>query len=137
MIRCEACRTLNEDNARACTWCGTSLWLSGRAPSGNIGSQRPVTQEEKQPQSAYTPPQYSPYAPPVVQPQPGMVQPRQGGYRCPYCHSTALPFSVEKISEAGWIIFAVMLVFCFPLFWIGLLMKEDQRFCSVCRARLS
>jgi hypothetical protein len=43
---------------------------------------------------------------------------------------------MQKISEAGWIVFAIMLVTCFPLFWIGFLMKQDERFCSVCRARL-
>jgi hypothetical protein len=133
MIRCEACRTLNEDNARSCTWCGTSLWLSGRAPTGEI-SRGPATQQQQQ-QSTYAPPRY---APPAVQPQPAPVQ-RQGGggYRCPYCHSNAMPFRVEKITEAGWVMFAVMLVFCLPLFWIGLLMKESQQFCSACRARLS
>jgi hypothetical protein len=63
-------------------------------------------------------------------------QTRLSGYRCPYCHSPAPPFTVQKISEGGWIVFGLMLFFCLPLFWIGLLMKEDQRFCSNCRARL-
>ncbi|HEY0319979.1 MAG TPA: LITAF-like zinc ribbon domain-containing protein [Pyrinomonadaceae bacterium] len=136
MIRCDACRTLNEDNARVCTGCGTSLWLTGRAPSTDL-SRGPVTQEQQR-QSTYTPPpSYNPYAPPAVQPAAGMPRPNPGGYRCPYCHSNAQPFTLQKISESGWIVFAMMLVFCLPLFWIGLLMKEDQRFCSVCRARLS
>lgn len=130
MIRCDACRTLNEDNARVCTWCGTSLWLSGRAPSQDL-SRGPVTQARP---VAYTPP-CNAYAPPVVQAAAGRPQP--AGYRCPYCQSTAPPFKLEKISEGGWIVFAMMLLFCFPLFWIGLLMKEDQRFCSSCRSRLS
>src|SRR4051794_34186384 len=99
MIRCDACRTLNDDNARACTGCGTSLWLTGRAPTGDI-NRRPVTQEERPP--AYTPPSYSAYAPPVAQ-RPAAsnrAQTQFSGYRCPYCHSTAQPFTVEKISEA-------------------------------------
>jgi hypothetical protein len=30
-----------------------------------------------------------------------------------------------------------MLMFCFPLFWIGLLMKEDVKVCADCGRRLS
>ena len=134
MIRCDACRTLNEDNARSCTWCGTSLWLSGRTPTGDM-HRGPATQEQQQRQSAYTPPAPNAYAPPAVQ-QPPHIKPRPAGYSCPYCHSTAPPFALQKISEAGWIVFAMMMLFCFPLFWVGLLMKEDQRYCSACRARL-
>lgn len=140
MIRCDACRTLNDDNARSCTGCGTSLWLTGRAPTGDM-TRGPAVQERQQP--AYTPPSYNPYAPPVAPVRPAPVNrtqppqpPSAAGYRCPYCKSTAPPFTIEKISEAGWIVFAMMMLFCFPLFWIGLLMKENQRFCSACRARL-
>ena len=134
MIRCDACRTLNDDNARVCTGCGTSLWLTGREPTGDI-NRRPVMQEERQ--AAYTPPSYNPYTPPAAQPVVNSrQQPPMTGYRCPYCRSTAPPFTLEKISEAGWLVFALMLFFCFPLFWIGLLMKENQRYCSACRARL-
>jgi len=130
MITCDVCRTLNEDNARSCTWCGTSLWLSGRAPSGDISRARPTVEERQQP-PAYTPPQATAYAPPVVQPH--AARPQATGYRCPYCKSAAPPFTIQKISDAGWIVFALMLVMCFPLFWIGLLMKDEQRFCSACR----
>ena len=133
MITCDVCRTLNEDNARSCTWCGTSLWLSGRQPSGDISSARPVAERQ---QPAYTPPSASAYTPPAVQPQTARP-PQPTGYRCPYCKSSAPPFAIQKISDAGWIVFALMLLMCFPLFWIGLLMKDEQRFCSMCRARLS
>lgn len=33
--------------------------------------------------------------------------------------------------------FALMLLFCFPLFWIGLLMKDYHQICSACRVRLN
>ncbi len=136
MIRCESCRTLNEDNARNCSWCGMSLWLSGRT-TGDVKREQ-VMPKERQP--AYTTPPPTPprtaYAQPPVRTSPNRPQPEQTGYRCPYCHTTAPPFNVQKISEAGWIVFAIMLLFCFPLFWVGLLMQEDQRVCSVCRARL-
>jgi hypothetical protein len=37
----------------------------------------------------------------------------------------------------GWIVFCALLIFCLPLFWVGLLMKEEQRVCPMCRARLA
>ncbi|HEX8174732.1 MAG TPA: LITAF-like zinc ribbon domain-containing protein [Pyrinomonadaceae bacterium] len=124
---------MNDDNARSCTGCGTSLWLSGRAPTGDINT-RTATQERP---PAYTPPSYNDYAPPpAVRPETSRPQPHATGYRCPYCKSSAPPITIEKISEGGWIVFAMLLFFCFPLFWIGLLMKDSQQFCSACRARL-
>jgi DNA-directed RNA polymerase subunit RPC12/RpoP len=63
-------------------------------------------------------------------------QPRPRRPRCPYCGSTAAPYYTNVISQAGWITFALLLVFCFPLFWIGLLITEPQRMCSDCNARL-
>jgi DNA-directed RNA polymerase subunit RPC12/RpoP len=56
--------------------------------------------------------------------------------RCPYCGSTTSPYTTTEISQAGWITFALLLVFCFPLFWIGLLITESHRKCSDCNARL-
>jgi hypothetical protein len=132
MIRCEACRTLNEDNARSCSWCGTSLWLSGRTPTGEV-KRAPAMQAERPP--VYSPPPHSAYQPPVAQPV--AQRPQSSGYRCPYCQSATVPFTIQKISDAGWIVFAIMMLACFPLFWIGLLMKQDESYCSVCRARLS
>jgi hypothetical protein len=38
----------------------------------------------------------------------------------------------RKISNAGWVVFAVLLVTFFPLFWIGFLIKEDVPVCPVC-----
>ena len=42
----------------------------------------------------------------------------------------------RRISTGGWITFGVLLVLCFPLFWIGLLIKEDYRVCGTCLAKL-
>ena len=55
-------------------------------------------------------------------------------YRCPHCMSQFLPRIERRISTAGWITFAVLLVFFFPLFWIGLLIKEEIRTCPSCNA---
>ena len=43
----------------------------------------------------------------------------------------------RRISTAGWITFAVLLVFFFPLFWIGLLIKEDAVVCQTCNLRVN
>jgi len=58
-------------------------------------------------------------------------------YRCPNFGTTTLPIIERRISTAGWITFALLLVFTFIFFWIGLLMKQDVSVCPVCRATLS
>lgn len=42
----------------------------------------------------------------------------------------------SKISQDGWVVFIVLLFFCLPLCWIGLLMRQETRVCPVCRAVL-
>jgi hypothetical protein len=56
--------------------------------------------------------------------------------RCPFCRKKGEPYVREQISMAGWIVFAVVLFFFFPLCWIGLLMKEKARYCRRCHSRL-
>jgi hypothetical protein len=63
-------------------------------------------------------------------------RPSRRGFRCPYCRSTARPYVSSQISPAGWVVFVVMILFCFPLFFIGLLMTEEYRTCSDCGMRL-
>jgi uncharacterized paraquat-inducible protein A len=58
------------------------------------------------------------------------------GYRCPYCRTRARPYRRSQISGAGWAIFIVMILFCLPLFWIGLLITEEYSVCSRCGARV-
>ncbi len=57
-------------------------------------------------------------------------------FRCPNCMSSYPPRIERKISTAGWITFAALLVFFFPLFWIGLLIKEDVVTCQGCNTRI-
>lgn len=56
---------------------------------------------------------------------------------CPYCDSTARPRAAWVISQSGWVLFVVLLLFFFPLCWIGLLMTEPEYRCSDCGARLN
>ncbi|MGI8468158.1 MAG: LITAF-like zinc ribbon domain-containing protein [Pyrinomonadaceae bacterium] len=59
------------------------------------------------------------------------------GYRCPRCGTQNFPRIERKISTVGWIVFAVLLATFFPLFWIGLLIKEDVRVCPVCNLTIN
>lgn len=82
-------------------------------------------------QQAYAPQGYGPapygYAPAPMQPV---------GFTCPFCRVQGVPQERKKISTGGWVVFAVLLIFCFPLFWIGLLMKDTFRVCSSCGSNL-
>jgi DNA-directed RNA polymerase subunit RPC12/RpoP len=51
---------------------------------------------------------------------------------CSHCGSTERPYAHTQISQAGWITFVLLLIFFFPLFWIGLLMTETEWRCRDC-----
>jgi hypothetical protein len=63
-------------------------------------------------------------------------RPQAGQFRCPFCQTTAMPLMRSQISTGGYIVMVVMILFCFPFFFIGLLMKEDYRSCSLCGIKL-
>ncbi|MGI9013768.1 MAG: hypothetical protein ACR2GY_05890 [Phycisphaerales bacterium] len=77
-----------------------------------------------------------PYQQPPPQP-PHSHPPMQAGFACPLCSSSAAPVQRQRISTGGWITFAVLLLVCLPLFWIGLLIKEDYTVCGACGFRYS
>ena len=60
-----------------------------------------------------------------------------GRYRCPSCGTNYLPIIQRRVSTAGWITFALLLVFTLVFFWIGLLIKEDVSICPVCKRQVS
>jgi DNA-directed RNA polymerase subunit RPC12/RpoP len=68
------------------------------------------------------------YAPPM---------PQTGGYQCPQCGCPHPPTRISQMSQSGLIVLIVMIIFCFPLFWIGLLMKEDSYVCPQCGRKAS
>lgn len=53
-------------------------------------------------------------------------------FRCPRCGTQMPPRCERKISQAGWIVFAVLLVTTGIFFWIGLLIREDVCVCNNC-----
>jgi len=58
-------------------------------------------------------------------------------YFCPRCQCPTIPRYQQRISTGGWVVFALLLVFFFPLFWIGLLIKETFVSCGRCGFRMS
>jgi hypothetical protein len=130
-INCRNCGQPNPDIARVCRYCGHAL-RDDSSPSHT--DYAPPRQ-----QGGYVPTHdWASSAPlpdqPYAQPQP-LVSAEN--FRCPFCQTTAPPIVARRISTAGWIVFAALLIFCLPLFFIGLLIKEEYRMCSWCRAPLS
>ena len=58
------------------------------------------------------------------------------GSVCDRCGSDAPPIYRSEISVGGWITFVVLLLVCWPLCFLGLLMKDEYRVCSDCGARV-
>ena len=60
------------------------------------------------------------------------TRPARRRFRCPFCGTDAIPVVKRKISLAGWATFIALLFVCLPLFWIGLLIKDEHRECREC-----
>jgi len=82
-------------------------------------------------------------APPPVPPAPAAppVKPHASakaghGFECPFCHTQSPPYRKSQVSTAGWVTLIALLITCFPLFWIGLFMKEDVHVCRSCGIKL-
>jgi hypothetical protein len=132
-INCLNCGQPNPDIARVCRYCGNAL-----RPEPASQSQTDYAAPQ-QTQGGYVPTHdWAASAPLPAQPY-AQAQPLVSAehFRCPHCGTTAPPVVASRISTAGWIVFAALLVFCLPLFFIGLLIKEEYRMCSWCRAPLS
>ena len=53
-------------------------------------------------------------------------------FACARCGSWEEPESQEVTATAGWILFVVLLVSCFPLCWLGFSIRETWDFCPDC-----
>ena len=142
MIVCQNCGESNETGQNYCRQCGAPLvqmqkqtinttpqpkpygWASPSSPLHKVADEENTLKAPN-----YQPPVYHAPHSPIM--QTGFV-----GYRCPRCGATAAPIAQSKISDGGWIVFVLMLIFCFPLFFIGLLMREQYRVCPACLARI-
>lgn len=159
MIQCTNCGQVNSPTSNFCRFCGTKftsyqpaarnenssdyenspprsyVWKTDefQVSEAKVRSPKQIHQVQPLNNPFSTAASMPPPMPPVHQRQPQQVA---NGYRCPRCSSQFYPKHVRKVSTAGWIVFAVLMVTFFPLFWIGLLIKEDVRICAVCNARI-
>ena len=150
MAQCQNCGQFNNAESNFCRFCGTKFLVRQQAPLYDYSPPRPYSWQTDEfqtskPEARKT--QINQVQPLNVQfpgsvqnqPQPlafHQSQPVSTGYRCPRCMSNMLPRLERKISTGGWITFAVLLVAFFPLFWIGLLIKEDVHTCPACNMRV-
>jgi|GEM_PF-1528517 len=117
-----------------CPYCQTELTLE--VDDENQPFFR-ITQPEEAPVEAMTPV----VRPNVTQPPallPGQQRPMRsvhGAGSCYNCGSAQRPVPKSEMSQAGLIVLIVMLFACFPLFWIGLLMKDTFLVCPTCGIR--
>lgn len=143
MSYCRNCGNINDKGLFYCQRCGSALtqtqqeeqqpqqprpygWASDSSSLRNI----PFPEWPNSPQQVQPIPN-QPNVPVVQTPQTPFH-----GYRCPRCGTTTPPFVQSKISDGGILVIVLMVLFCFPLFWIGLLMKEEYRACPVCLAKI-
>lgn len=158
MMHCTNCGQINTETSQFCRFCGTKFiqhqqqqqqqqslppegfeyapprpysWKTDEFQVSDNQRPRPINQVQPLPNPYATHQSARPQ--PLVHQQPQNVA---HGYRCPRCASQMPPQFVKRISTAGWITFAVLMVFFFPLFWIGLLIKEDVRVCPACKLNL-
>lgn len=133
-IFCRNCGQPNADIARICRYCGTAL-----LPDVQSSTPRPPDYAPPPPQSDLGGlPLWATDPPPPPAPVVPLRQPHApAGFRCPHCQSTAPPVVAKRIGAAGWIVFFALLIFCFPLCFIGLFIKEEYRMCSWCRGAIA
>lgn len=142
MIQCQNCGQGNAQESQFCRFCGTKFLVRQPMPEQGYDYQPPRPYawktDEYQTQSEPRRPQATmPIGQTTAQPL-ANVNPQfmSANYRCPNCMSQFLPKIEKRISTTGWIVFAVLLVVFFPLFWIGLLIKEDVHVCPSCKTKV-
>ena len=149
MILCQNCGKDNASESKFCRFCGQ--FLTVRQPiNQEYSSPRPyawktdeyqthaearaartadhvMTPNQAAMQQVYSPAMLSYRGP----------QDMTGQYRCPTCGTNYLPIIEKRVSSAGWLTFALLLVFTLIFFWVGLLMKEDVAICPICKRRVA
>jgi predicted RNA-binding Zn-ribbon protein involved in translation (DUF1610 family) len=58
-------------------------------------------------------------------------------FRCPRCGCEDPPREYREITATGWVMFVLLLVFFFPLCFLGLLVTETKRVCPKCGLKIS
>ncbi len=151
MNTCQNCGKQNTVETNFCRFCGIKLTVQPQPMNANPYESAPrpyawkTDEFQTQNEARATTPgglnqtaqfnaaqSFRPAPPAYSQPQ-HLSQ----SFRCPNCMSTYPPRMERCITTGGWITFAVLLVVFFPLFWIGLLIKEDVAICQTCNTKLS
>lgn len=149
MIQCQNCGKSNASESQFCRFCGHRFtapqqqtfdnptrrpysWQTDEYQTKTESRTRSTVGNVEIPQTGF--PAQQPYG--AMQMSYHGPQDLAGNYRCPHCGTNYLPILDRRISTAGWITFALLLVFTFIFFWIGLLIKEDVPICPVCRMRV-
>ncbi len=153
-MQCQNCGQSNSEQSQFCRFCGTKFLVqqSYVQDNNNYQAPRPYSWQTDEFQTQSEPRKSPPItrgerhrapqtvgtrnynAQPLTIPGTQAIDPH---YRCPKCMSQYLPRQEKRISTAGWITFSVLLVFFFPLFWIGLLIKEDVHVCPSCNSKVN
>jgi len=145
MIQCQNCGKSNTPESKFCRFCGKRMVI--RQPQNyDYQPPRPYAwqtdefQTQSEPRPVATQGHVAMPAPMQVY-DPGQISYRgpqdlSGGYRCPHCGTDYLPVMERRVSPAGWVTFALLLVFTLIFFWIGFLIKEDVPICPICRRRV-
>ena len=152
LIQCQNCGQNNNTGSQFCRFCGTKFLVQQpMVQQDNYDFQAPrpyswKTDEYQTQTDARTAPPKDRVQPLNIPAQNYNAQPLAyrgpqqfaGIYRCPNCMSQFLPRTERRISTAGWITFAALLVsgVFFWLCWIGLLIKEDVHICPSCNIQI-
>jgi hypothetical protein len=150
MVKCQNCGNINTLESNFCRFCGTKFVIAPPMPQQQTYDYSPPrpyawktdefqTQNEPRRRPAEQRPAPVPidnqsYQQPITHWQGNAMQ---QAYLCQRCMNRFPPRYERRVSTAGWIVFAVLLVTFFPLFWIGLLIKEDVWVCQACNARMT
>ncbi len=154
MNSCQNCGKLNTPETHFCRFCGTRFavqqvprvqnpydyssprpyaWQTDEFQTQNearktipIDNAQQLTNQLNRTNQSYRP------APLTYQ----QAYPLSGPIHCENCGGQYMPRIERRISSAGWITFAILLIVFFPLFWIGLLIKEEVAVCQVCDSRI-
>jgi predicted RNA-binding Zn-ribbon protein involved in translation (DUF1610 family) len=152
MVACQNCGKFNAYESHFCRFCGTRMMAQQPQaqdpdPYGH-GAPRPYSWKTDEFQTSrpqrgtdqINRGQAADNTSPIYQPAPlAYSQPQNvfATFGCPQCGSRHMPRLEKRISTSGWITFAVLLVFFFPLFWIGLLIKEEVQICQICNTKIN
>jgi hypothetical protein len=57
-------------------------------------------------------------------------------YSCPYCGDKSRPRTYQQTSRTGYYVFVLLLIFFFPLCWLGFFIREQRVRCRGCGIQL-